>query len=556
MNKRLMLTGILALALVLGAWGLPRADIQSDLSINSFRALGWLDYLGAVGQTTPIQWFGTIPWWGVLSFHDHPPLVFLLQHLTYRILGDTTIATFLPFLISGLAALVLVYMIAKKSGSETACLLAAFIATISSYAVWAQRAGHLEAVETVFILASIYFFIEYTRGKTKAAVLWGAATAFAILSKYTSIFLIAAAFAYALFWQRNLLSNKKTLYAFIVFLVLLTPVITYNTMIYVTRGHFDAALSSILGMHPQDFGPIATRGTNLYLRANLNSIWNTIRFNTSFPLLLSHLGALLYSIAQLLRKKSSRFSRIISLNVLAVLAMFSFSGTGDRFLSIIVPLLSINLALVLHRIWQSLHRKALRRVYLCLVVLILGIELFYNVNTNLLIAPFGKPVVHFSPAKLYRYGYNELEVYVRTNALTKLPERKTIRTVAQARKNHSWGSPTIILLDDQIDYFALMWYWFRYQIYYQAPLLRFGGLFNAMAQEGEYTDAFSFLKNRGAQELWLVFITSAAARTEVSQGYKEWMAGLEKFLQTHGEKPFEAKNYAGETTMKVYHYIL
>ena len=57
-----------------------------DDALYSSRALGWLDYLGG-GQTTPIQWFEKIPWWGYLSFHDAPPLVFAVQRLFFAVFG-------------------------------------------------------------------------------------------------------------------------------------------------------------------------------------------------------------------------------------------------------------------------------------------------------------------------------------------------------------------------------------------------------------------------------------------------------------------------------------
>ena len=58
-----LLAGIILLASLLRLWGISSLDVQHDHAINSFRALGWLDYLVGEGQTSPIIWFGTIPWW-------------------------------------------------------------------------------------------------------------------------------------------------------------------------------------------------------------------------------------------------------------------------------------------------------------------------------------------------------------------------------------------------------------------------------------------------------------------------------------------------------------
>ena len=83
MNKKfIFLVLILALAAILRFWNLAQPDLLTDDALYSVRALGWFDYLGG-GQTTPVQWFGYIPWWANLSFHDAPPTIFLIQKIFF-----------------------------------------------------------------------------------------------------------------------------------------------------------------------------------------------------------------------------------------------------------------------------------------------------------------------------------------------------------------------------------------------------------------------------------------------------------------------------------------
>jgi len=85
-NTIYILAAIIFLAAVLRLWGIGAGDPVGDEVLYAFRAVGLLDYDVAEFQTTPLQWFdGNIPWWTKLSFHDHPPLVFLIQHFFIKI---------------------------------------------------------------------------------------------------------------------------------------------------------------------------------------------------------------------------------------------------------------------------------------------------------------------------------------------------------------------------------------------------------------------------------------------------------------------------------------
>ena len=76
---------ILALAAVLRLYGLSRGDTVNDEVFYGFRAVGLMDFDEAADQTTPWEWTDPeIPGWMRMSFHDHPPLVFWIQHFDSR----------------------------------------------------------------------------------------------------------------------------------------------------------------------------------------------------------------------------------------------------------------------------------------------------------------------------------------------------------------------------------------------------------------------------------------------------------------------------------------
>ena len=94
----LMLVGlILLLAAGLRLYQLDRADVITDEALIAFRSLGYVDFFASPDQTTPWEWFSDVPAWARLSFHDHPPLVFLVQHGSFLLFGENELGLRLPF---------------------------------------------------------------------------------------------------------------------------------------------------------------------------------------------------------------------------------------------------------------------------------------------------------------------------------------------------------------------------------------------------------------------------------------------------------------------------
>src|SRR3989344_2226941 len=128
-SEKQILIAILLLGAVLRFWGLGSAEIFHDEGLYAFRSIGYFDYIQNDTQTTPVQWLavrtsaelsrtpspnGSLPFWTSLSFHDHPPLFFLVQNIFFRIFGDSLFAARLPSVLAGLGSIYLVYLIGKK----------------------------------------------------------------------------------------------------------------------------------------------------------------------------------------------------------------------------------------------------------------------------------------------------------------------------------------------------------------------------------------------------------------------------------------------------------
>src|SRR3989344_194291 len=177
---------ILVLAAIFRFFSLGQADVIGDESTYSFRALGYLDYF-AETQSTPISWFVSPPWWTKFSFHDHPPLNFLLNFFALSLFGPAAWATRIVSAISG--------------------LIASLFLAVNVFMVWVSRIGLQESLLISLILASFYFFIlalEKQKFLSLAFLFFG----LSFLTKYTAIFILPIYLLVIIFKKREWLKSQ------------------------------------------------------------------------------------------------------------------------------------------------------------------------------------------------------------------------------------------------------------------------------------------------------------------------------------------------------------
>lgn len=548
-----ILTTILLLAFLLRFWNIPGSDIQNDAALNILRSFGWFDVLSGGNQSSPIVWFGQIPWWGHLSFHDMPPLVQAIQFIFMNLFGQSTLAALLPFILSGLLTTYLLYYLMNKIANRPKALLTAGLFALTSYAVWASRTGYLEGVAVVFIILSVIAWLFFLKSnKNKYLYYWAIACGLALLSKYTVLFLLLAVACYILIWRRDILKNKHFWLSIIAMLLVLTPVIIYNIMVFKTRGHFDAALSSMLGMHPEDFAAIASRGANTNFLQNIGTIIVVLYKSSSIFLFILYILSLIFFLTNLIRRQASFVVNFLVINILAIFLLFAFSGAPPRLLSIIVPFFSIITALFIFQIWHYLNNKKIwKKIFIILLILVFSFELFYAINTNIVKNPKGPEFMTYSGYRFYDRGFDELDNYLQDEIIGELPER--IRT-----ENHAdlakimVKDDFVVLFDERADWFSQTWYIDKYIIYYRLPVfpMRYVNESNV-----DNKSVFEFFKDLNISEFYFIYTTPIGNRAGLTQKYGEQMDGLMEYLEKAGITPDkEIKDYKGDVVFKIYHF--
>ncbi len=520
----LLLLGIIVISFLRIA-SLNASELTSDNAIYSFRALGWVDYIGG-SQIGPMQLVGENPLWGMFSFQDAPPLVFFIQHLFFEIFGDRVIVAKLPFVIAGLLTIFAIFYFVQRIKDRETAVLASLMLGVSSYASWTSRSGYLEGIESFFILLTFSAMVLYVHNNNdKTWLYWGSFfLGLSVLSKYTAIFLIPALLVFFLSHRTRPSITLKKMdtwnVALQIFIGTISPIIVYNFFLYNFRGHFDSALSAIVGLHSDDFGVIDSRGVDLHIGQNCVDFLNSFYDSSSFPFAFLFTISITWLFVKLLSRRADVMEQALSLSIFFILVMFSLFSGGTRFHSIVLPFLCIASALLIIDIkdWiKSINNRKIERILLThlefLLSIILIFEIFYNINTNILSKPLGTAGLYYSTYRQENEGFNQLDDFLqiyRKNYFSS--EHSRVSPIKTATELHLSTeelakSESVLLYDERTSWFAGIWYFERYKIYYRLPVVSTAGLY--FTSIGKLKEYFS-MRYTQVRVVFLVYPTTQA----------------------------------------------
>jgi hypothetical protein len=514
---------ILFLALIVRAVNLGAHDVVGDESPNAMRAYGLVDYLAATDrQSTPVSWFPEKVWWQGLSFHDAPPLVLWVQYVFLNIFGTSVPATRLSFLLVGVLCVYATFLLAKKLWSPQAGLIAASAMALMNYAVWASRMQFLDGYVALWVILSLYFFIS-AREKPINYLWWGLSFGAGVLTKYTFLFM-GPVFAIALFVSHRSAWRDKWFYAGLAaVLIAISPIVIYNIMMWQTRGHLDAALSTLVGAHPEDFkGLTRAAGKNFDFIGVINSVIGS-NLTPGFQILLwLGLGILLYARPAL--------GYLIPLGFLWGLTMLTVVGNHDRFGLAILPFLPLFIGYGVYWVFNNVVPRLrsgsayfLRISKGCVIILVIW-EFFFAIQSNLMPEPLINHKFFLDQSRPHFGVYNDLENYVSRfykdhpepssiimftaePQLAKYQEKRIKRIFA---KNPGAPAQThLMVFDDRIDWFAFTWIFERRRLYDSAPIHSITQFTEKLSQFGPV-----YYTQLGLKDVTLIVATDYALASE------------------------------------------
>lgn len=553
MNKK---AGLIILILLLAGFfrffSLGSADVVHDESINSFRSLGYLDFFAeAGGQTTPVDWFSEVPVWTKLSFHDHPPLSFLLNGFFLNIFGPAAWAARLTSALAGLASVYLTYLIGRKLFSEKAGIFTAAFLAVNSYFVWISRVAFQESLLLAFCLASFYFFILSLENK-KYYYYCAGFLALAFLTKYTAVFLIPVYLVYLFIYQKEIFREKFFYLSSAVFLLLLSPVIIYNTLLFKSRGHFDLQLSYLFGLTDKVAG-----WENLTGKSDLTIVTRLVNLplelvNFLSPIFLILLLLSILAIAFRLRKNKNLI--LLSLVMLSLILLIGVVGPQDRFLVMFMPFFALAVAYLFSLV--LVRKKAIVQSFL---IVFIAFESFYCLNTFFIDQAWGKSPYTYSAyldSSRGSWGFNQLDDYFNKEFAGKVPgirfqlSNAYLENFVSKRYENLEGQDlnALIVYDFNIKDGPDIWYLQRRQFYQGWPLITADVFIKETTEKGA-----DYYKNLGFNHFYFIQVTNSTLLRDVDKRSEAGKMLGDALLQA-GVVPIEIKNLSGEATLLIYKF--
>lgn len=546
-NKKLLIL-ILIVAAGLRLINLSSGNALGDEVLYAFRAIGPMDFDVPDNQSTPWMWFDEsnpsinsghltgVPWWSKLSWHDHPPLVFWVQHLFIKLLGENNFAFRFPSALLGIASVYLIYLIGRRLSSENLGLISALLMGVTVNSVFISRVGLQESYVIFFILLSLYLFLK-SLSNNKYLIWTGVAIGFAGLTKYTALIVIPIILAYLALYKRDYLKDKKFWLGMLLALVIFSPVIIYNLELYKSVGHFDFQFSYIFNQHPKEW-PVAPGKEEIgSLGDRIKNFVPQLIYSNSWIFLILFVVSL---VSIFYRRYFSREVIFLFIWLLFQLLLFVFVGPTRRFLTMLTPVIILMVGGLVSN---------LRRQYILLPIIIF--EFFYSINSQIINYPWGRAVWAYSPVRNenYNWGYNELDNFLTFELKNKFPtyifdsKYKFIadaqtESVERAKIKGYSSYPALIIYDQNIYNIPQLWILDRRQVYHGWPVIK--------------TEAYLALPEKNVfKNNYFIMPTNILPLKD-----KATSAGgfLEKDLIISGIKPILLKNKKGEEVFKIYKF--
>lgn len=530
MTKNRITIALCAIAII-GAgfrlWNVGRAELTFDEGLDAFRSIGYLDYLESAAQPTPVQLLGPgpLPWWTKLSFHDHPPLFFITQWFSFAVLGDTLFAARLPSALSGVAAIFLIFFIVRRLlKNDVTGLIAAAFMSVSFAAVFISRLAMIESVLIALILLNMLAFLRFLENPRRW-VAFGATFGLVLLTKYTGIFLIPAYLGTIAIINPGLFKNWRAYAASGLAIVMFSPVVIYNILLYKNLGHFDLQLSYLFSISPSYWQGESGKTQEPFINiiANLRALYSPL-------FLLLATAGFAFAAATLRKNKLLALPFFAAFSITLLLVVI---GSAPRFTALYLVALIPFAAYALHCFFERFPKPQLLAATLGIVIAI---------ETSFMIQHEFKNAADYGVVELDRY-FSGVFGNTRPTNIPRHPNPNLDAIIqTHAKSIPATLPPSGIIYDDNLAISPMLWLFSRRQYYHGIPIMPASAFLEA--QKSGNAAMFQNVT------LYFVKADEGAPLKRASMSAAE---EIEKALTTGGVKPaFAAKDSNGVPAFTVY----
>jgi 4-amino-4-deoxy-L-arabinose transferase-like glycosyltransferase len=544
MKKYHIVIIILIIAFLMRVWSIGNTEFSGDENAYAFRAVGYLDYLGTSLQTQPIDWYKNteLPAWTKLSFHDHPPLYFAVQHIFFKIFGDSIITSRLPAVFAGVIATMMVLLLAQAlarriSGNENVQkifpIFSMLVFAVQYGSVWIFQVSLIEGMLIPLILANMVAFFWALENK-KHWWTFGITLGLVALTKYTGVILIPIYAIMLLARYRAQLREKQFYGALIIALIIFAPVIIYNTFLFIEHGHFDLQFAYLLGQETPEWQNLIGKTQNPFSAITTNFP----RTYGTGTLVLTLMGLVLTA-RMWIRKEGREGIMFVWLCAITTFALFFAVGSAPRFLAMWSPLTALLIAYGLAYVWVN---KKYTRVLKGMVVIII----LYMVGHT----------VYVQKTQSADYGVGKLDQFFerefagKVSGITPGGDHPQLNKVIQKFAEKKSEKPqhfSMIIYNDQLSITTILWNFTRRMVYHSIPAMFIENFESVLSMQGKsFFDGFTlyFVQSKPGTLL------NTFKREKTGEAFESRLreAGIEPMITIH--------NSDGEEAFRVYQFSI
>ncbi|MAG07428.1 hypothetical protein CMI46_01270 [Candidatus Pacearchaeota archaeon] len=198
---------------------------------------------------------------GKLQIMDQSAVWFWLTDLFLKLFGANLFGIRFTSVLFGTLLIAVTYLLGKEIFNKKVGIFAAILTTISAYQVSFMEAG-MDTTMTFFAMFSIYFFVKFIKtNKNFFFYLSWIVMGIAVMTKPIALlFLVGLGFA-SLYYsnkKNGKIEFRKHIYVLLIILLLFTPVLTFNYLLYKDKGIADLQFSRFFKISPETYQSISS----------------------------------------------------------------------------------------------------------------------------------------------------------------------------------------------------------------------------------------------------------------------------------------------------------
>ncbi len=197
---------------------------------------------------------------GKLQIMDQSAIWFWLGDLFLKIFGVNMFGIRFTSILFGSLSLILIYLIGKSIFNKKVGLIASILAAISSYGTSFMEAN-MDTTMTFFAIFSIYLFILFiNEEETKFFYLSWISMGIAVMAKPIALLLLVGLGLSSLYYEfkkYKKINFKRYIILIILLLIIFTPVLTFNYLLFKDKGMVDLQFSRFTRISFETYESIA-----------------------------------------------------------------------------------------------------------------------------------------------------------------------------------------------------------------------------------------------------------------------------------------------------------